>query len=173
MPTGKYPFFSVDCACIFALSKLKTLHEQKLVTMKNTITSFATAFILFFSFSSAVLAQQSTTWIGGTPGRTQDWNCAQNWSTGKVPDDFSDVTIPDVSTTTFAAPVINKGTVEVNSILMSATAALSIESNGVLVVLNDYNDIKQAPGLKVKGELIVPDSFATDSIVYTSSRKRK
>jgi len=103
------PFFRLIVRVFLLNQNQKLFHEQKLLTMKNTITSFATAFILFFSFSSAVLSQQSITWIGGTPGRTQDWNCAQNWSTGKVPDDFSDVTIPDVSTTTFAAPVINKG----------------------------------------------------------------
>jgi len=55
---------------------------------------------------------------------------------------------------------------------MSATATLSIESNGVLVVLNDYNDIKQALGLQVKGELIVSDNFATDSITAVSVKKR-
>lgn len=102
-------------------------------------------------------AQRAIVWKGGAPGMKNDWYCPQNWSTTSVPDEFSDVIIPDVSTSTFASPVIRSGDVEVNSLEMHANASLTIESRARLVV--NSHAVGIAPGkLKGEGRLILEDS---------------
>ncbi|MCB0644564.1 MAG: hypothetical protein KDC44_23130, partial [Phaeodactylibacter sp.] len=101
-------------------------------------TLFITAFTLL---ASTTFAQQLVTWKGGTPGREDQWAVAQNWSNNRVPDEFADVFIPDVSTSTFVYPVICNGEFEVNSLQMAATAALTILEDAVLTVSNDSSHL--------------------------------
>ena len=70
-----------------------------------------------------------------------DWNCPTNWSTFAVPDEFSNVIIPDVSTSTFSSPIIKAGKVEVNSIYIQPNATMTVGKDAVVVV---YDDIKGA-----------------------------
>jgi len=63
-----------------------------------------------------------------------DWLCAQNWSTSSVPDEFSVVIIPDVSTTSFSFPVLRSGTVEVNSLIIHSNGSLTISKHAAVVV---------------------------------------
>lgn len=101
-------------------------------------------------------AQRTITWKGGTPGMKNDWYCPQNWSTASVPDEFSDVIIPDVSTTTFAAPVIKTGDVEINSIEIHTNASLTISCMARVVVIS--HTVGLTPGtLKGEGRLILED----------------
>lgn len=79
-------------------------------------------------------SQRTITWKGGTPGMKNDWFCPQNWSTATVPDEFSDVIIPDVSTSSFAHPVIEAGQVEINSITIHSQGALTISKEAALFV---------------------------------------
>jgi hypothetical protein len=94
--------------------------------------------ILFFAAiilisPTALLAQKTATWKGGTPGKPADWNCATNWKEGRVPNEFSQVIIPDVSASTFHSPVLASGEVEVWSILIHSGASLRIGKQARLI----------------------------------------
>ena len=104
--------------------------------------------------TTTAFAQQTATWKGGTPGKENVWNEARNWSNNKVPNEFTDVLIEDVSTSTFSAPVIESGTIELNSIWMTSNAQLTIEATANLVVYG-YTEGLLKENLKVKGNLIV------------------
>ncbi|MFN0034087.1 MAG: hypothetical protein ACKVUS_03405 [Saprospiraceae bacterium] len=94
------------------------------------------AIIALFSLGSlCAQAQQTATWKGGTAGRKSDWNCPSNWKEGRVPNEFSHVVIPDISSSTFCYPIIDQGEVEVQSLLCSPTAHLTVRSKARLIVL--------------------------------------
>jgi len=101
--------------------------------MKNAFFSCIATMILFFGFQVSLNAQKTATWKGGTPGRTSDWECATNWKEGRVPDEFSCVIIPDVSTSTFSYPVI-AGEVEIQSLLCASSARLTVMDNASLII---------------------------------------
>lgn len=113
-----------------------------------------TALLLTLSFSA--FSQRPTTWKGGTPGMKNDWFCPQNWSTSAVPDEFSDVIIPDVSTTSFAAPVIKSGHVEVNSVFFLYNGALTIARDATITVLGFMEGSKEK-NFHGEGVLMLPD----------------
>ena len=48
----------------------------------------------FFLTLTTISAQTTATWIGGTPGKPNDWNTPYNWSEGRVPDENAQVIIP-------------------------------------------------------------------------------
>lgn len=98
----------------------------------RTILFFAA--ILLIS-QTALLAQKTATWKGGTLGKPADWNCPTNWKEGRVPNEFSQVIIPDVSTSTFNNPVLASGEVEVWSIQIHSGASLRIGKNARLIAL--------------------------------------
>lgn len=122
--------------------------------MKNVLLSIATAFALLFGLATTLSAQNAVVWKGGTPGQENNWNCPKNWSKYKVPDEFSDVVIPDVSSTTHATPVIKSGTFEVNSIQIQSNAQLTIESGARLVVYNAETAFDQAGNLQLNGSIL-------------------
>ena len=94
-----------------------------------------TIFIALFTLISTVtIAQNTVTWKGGTPGNETSWNEARNWSNHKVPNEFSNVIIPDVSSSTFSYPIIEEGIVELNSILVASTALLTIRNSAKLII---------------------------------------
>ena len=62
-----------------------------------------TLIIFLLTLSSSILvAQKSVTWVGGTPGSETSWDEPRNWSDHHVPNEFSNVFIPDVSTSSFS-----------------------------------------------------------------------
>lgn len=87
----------------------------------------------FFCNPTALLAQKIATWKGGTPGRSTQWDCPTNWKEGRVPDEFSTVFIPDVSTSTFAYPRIETD-VEVFALFCAGSARITILGNARLEV---------------------------------------
>lgn len=84
----------------------------------------------------ALYSQIQNTWVGGTPGRETDWNCHKNWSKYKVPNEFNDVIISDTRSTTFMYPVIEKGTITINSLEMHPGTALYIRDTVNLIILD-------------------------------------
>ncbi len=123
--------------------------------MKSQIASvqfpvICTIMLLAFCFQG--FAQKPVTWKGGTPGRETDWHCPKNWSTGAVPDAFSNVSIPDVSATTRSLPVIRAGKVEVNALLVHPNAGLTVGQNAELYVVEVMDD-NGAPNMDVAGRL--------------------
>lgn len=100
--------------------------------MKNTI--FFSACIAFFLASFTLGAQKTATWKGGAPGHATDWNYPANWKEGRVPNEFSSVIIPDVSTSTFSNPVLQGEAVEIGSLQIYSGGKLKIGKSARLIV---------------------------------------
>jgi hypothetical protein len=110
--------------------------------MKKSIAIIA----LFSLISLNIQAQRTATWKGGTPGRTTDWNCPSNWKEGRVPDEFTHVIIPDVSTSTFSDPAISEDTVVIASLEVASNARLRLRKNARVVEL-DRKPVRSKEGL--------------------------
>ena len=98
------------------------------MTLKYNIV---TTIVLLFSIQ-AITAQ--TVWKGGSPGRENSWNTDSNWSTGRVPTEFDDVIIPDVSCTGNFYPVIDHTLRPVQHLCVESNACVFVEEGGVLVI---------------------------------------
>ena len=132
-----------------------------------------TIFIALFTLISTVtIAQNTVTWKGGTPGKETSWNEARNWSNNRVPDEFSDVIIPDVSTTTFATPIISEGTVELNSILIESNALLTIEAYANLVI-HGFAEGLYKDNLDLKGTISLLDEVNNDYVMHFAALSNK
>lgn len=103
--------------------------------MKNASFFFAATITLLLGFQVSLSAQKTATWKGGQAGKATDWNCAANWKEGRVPDEFSNVVVPDVSTSTFSFPIIEKGEVEVWSLQCLPGAHLTVSNKARLIIL--------------------------------------
>ena len=108
-------------------------------------------------------AQKVATWKGGTPGRNTDWYCATNWADGRVPNEFSQVIIPDVSASTFSYPVLGSGEVEIWSLQMLAGAQLKIGKKTHLIVSEQKNN-----GPLAWGEGVIHIGTLPKSLVFAS-----
>ena len=118
--------------------------------MKSLLAIFTLCCLICLSAN----AQKTATWKGGTPGRNTEWNCAANWKEGRVPDEFSNVVIPDVSTNTFSYPVIYAGIVEINSLDCAPAARLTTLSPARIIILEGSlanKPVRQNDGLVYMG----------------------
>ncbi len=88
-----------------------------------------------------------------------------------MPDEFSNVVIPDVSTTTLAAPVIKNGQFEVNSILVHSNAKLTIEQDAQLVAYAAQWDCPTGNDLCVKGSLLIINEDAVGNLNLGFAKK--
>ena len=102
--------------------------------MKNA-SCFAVIVLFLLAFQTAASAQKTATWKGGTPGRAHDWNCPSNWREGRVPDEFSHVVIPDISSSTFSYPILDKGEVEVQSLHCLPGARLVVRNKAMVLTM--------------------------------------
>jgi hypothetical protein len=102
--------------------------------MKTLIT--LNLFITFCFLGNVLSAQRNVTWIGGTPGQESNWFCYKNWSNANVPDEFTNVYIIDVSSSTFHYPVIKSKEATVLSISIVSEGKLTIEKTGSLSVID-------------------------------------
>lgn len=128
--------------------------------MKNAIVYFATFNLLFISVQS-LCAQKIATWKGGTPGRPAEWNCPANWKEGRIPNEFSKVIIPDVSTNSFHNPALNEGEVEVWSLQILSGAMLHIGENASLIVIE-----QDSRAFITFGEGIIQSGSIPESLVF-------
>ena len=136
--------------------------------MKKTINFLVILFCLTFGFQPLTNAQRTTTWKGGTPGRPSDWYCSTNWKEGREPDEFSNVIIPDVSTSTFFYPVLRSGEVEILSLLIQPRASITISENARLIIIEQ--DKSTAVALKP----LPPDSYLlTAAIEHPKAAKSR
>lgn len=102
--------------------------------MKNLTLSVAAIVFLIFAISTSLSAQTTATWKGGKSGRTTDWNCAENWKEGRVPDEFAQVIIPARA----ACYPILKNTVQViDALVVEGGATLTLRSNTTLTILGE------------------------------------
>ncbi len=117
-----------------------------------------------------VFAQKTTVWKGGAPGMENDWNCPKNWSTYSVPNAFSNVIIPDVSTTTLAAPIIKNGRMEVNSLFLETNAFLTVEESAQLVIFEQSGSYFQN-NLLLKGMMFILDGTIERDVKASTATK--
>jgi hypothetical protein len=125
--------------------------------MKNLLIA------IFTLLTTITFAQQAVTWNGGTPGNETSWDEARNWSNNKVPNEFSDVIIPDVSTSTFSTPVIKNGTFELNSLQIASNGKLTVESSAKMIVYG-YSQGIIKENVNLKGTLFVMTDFENTSL---------
>lgn len=129
--------------------------------MRNTL--FFSCFIALFLAAFTANAQKIATWKGGAPGHATDWNYPANWEEGRVPNEFSWVIIPDVSTSTFSNPVLNDGAVEVWSLQIFSGATLHIGRAARLMVTGQDSRMPLAFG---EGE--VKQGAVANSLVFAA-----
>lgn len=132
---------------------------------------FQFCFVVGLLLLSQLLAAQVTNvWKGGTPGRETDWHCPKNWSKGDVPDEFTDVVIADVSSTTRRYPVIAHGQIEVASLLIRSGAALTVRP-GASLWLEQWDNAGQCNGCTEGIVLMDVDSqrLALDTVPQNQS----
>ncbi len=102
---------------------------------------------LFLSLQSSLDAQTTATWMGGTPGRAQDWNCPTNWREGRVPDEFSQVIIP---ADRYTYPVIRTAVDEIDALRVDGGSQLTLSAGGQLTVLGETGRLN---GMSVFGHI--------------------
>lgn len=96
---------------------------------------------LFIALDS--YAQREIVWKGGTPGQESEWFCASNWIPERIPDEFSNVIIPDVSTSSRAYPEIKgEQVVAINEIRVYTTAELLVDKQSSLLIYGNVYDPK-------------------------------
>ncbi len=92
-----------------------------------------------------------------------------------MPDDFTNVFIPDVSSTSLSQPVIKSGKVEINAIFIASNAVLTVEKDAQLVVLTEAEGVNNR-SVKLKGSLLLLDELnqgkATPAIPLASSKMK-
>ncbi len=107
------------------------------------------AFLILVSIF--VNAQNTVTWIGGTPGHETSWNVAKNWSDCHVPDETTHVIIKSLNSGHQAQPIIKRNE-NVASIEIQAGAKLTIEEAGKLTIDGEYT---YSEGITLRGGSIV------------------
>lgn len=106
--------------------------------------------ILTFS-TSLIVAQNTVTWIGGTPGNETSWDEPRNWSDNKIPNENSIVIIKYANSGHNAQPVITEK-VEVASIEVQANAQLTIKKDAELIIDGSFT---YSEGISVYGGEVI------------------
>lgn len=104
----------------------------------RSLIAFSLVILLTQIAPQTAAAQIANTWKGGTPGQETNWACSKNWSLGRIPDAFDNVSIPDITTSARKFPVIQSGLVEINQLDIQSNATLTIQGK-VRILVNDFN----------------------------------
>ncbi|MEO6190831.1 MAG: hypothetical protein ABIO44_11200 [Saprospiraceae bacterium] len=115
------------------------------------------AFFMLFSFIQIGSSQISAKWIGGHSGRPNDWNCSNNWSNNKVPNEFTDVVVSFVDFNDPTYPIIKSGLCKVHSLRIQYGTILKIDSKAKLTVLTESSTPLDLRTIKLKGSLVTPN----------------
>ena len=142
----------------FTIQHLSKMKSPALFFARLTFTA-----LLFTLFCTSAFSQKIATWKGGTPGKAADWNCAANWKEGRVPDEFSQVIIPDVSTGGFSNPMLTNGEVEIWSILIHSGASLRIGRSARLIAQE-----QEEHGCLAWGEGVLRPGTPPEMLVFAS-----
>lgn len=132
--------------------------------MKTRSFFFGIAFFFILANSVSVHAQRVVFWKGGTPGMETAWSCPKNWSNHAVPDEFSNVIIPDVSTRSDKYPVISEKDVVINFLTLESGSSLTISKNGALNIQSGF-ERHGVQHLKVEGGMTLQFDCAFENAV--------
>ena len=113
----------------------------------KTLNFLATLVIICIT-SNFSNAQTTSTWQGGQPGRSTDWNCSANWREGRVPDEFSLVVIPADRA---YYPEVKSEVMSIDALIVENGATLTLKSGADLSILNETGRVD---GLLVKGTIL-------------------
>lgn len=122
--------------------------------MKTNSFFFAAICMFLLGNTTQLQAQKINCWKGGTPGQATNWNCPKNWSASQVPDEFQNVIIPDVSSSSGVYPTISEPCQEVNALVLESGASLTITKSGGLNVLTTMEEHGNSE-MKLKGKLLI------------------
>lgn len=123
---------------------------------------FTALFALLNLFSTEIFAQKTAVWIGGQAGRESDWDCPENWSGNRVPNEFSDVVLPDISSQSRALPVIKTGFVQINSLSVDASTVLLVADGARLLVFG-WCQAENPASIRATGHFRVLDEISAVS----------
>ena len=119
-------------------------------------------------------AQTTVIWKGGTPGKTQDWNCAKNWNTNKVPGVFDHVIIPNVSPQARPFPVVKDEVEPILSLTVHSNAEITIQTAGILIVEGDMKKDCQIVGkIQNNGTCLFNVYKDTDTLIVTKNSDKE
>jgi hypothetical protein len=104
---------------------MKYSNMKKAIIISNII-------YLLLSLFSGLAAQTNSTWVGGTPGRSTDWNCPTNWKENHVPDEFSQVFIPPNCN---YYPVIKSTIPPIDALLVEGGGRVIIDKKAKLTII--------------------------------------
>ena len=152
----------------------------KLQTLKSYLMKTLIIAILTFS-TSLIIAQNTVTWVGGTPGNETSWEEPKNWSDNKVPNENSVVIIKDFNSGHNAQPVIteNGGQLDANANgvthrwylngepISGSSAQIPVQGSGAYTVeVTDNNGCSEVQVFTVDGNLSVEDLAISTLKVY-------
>ena len=98
----------------------------------KTLKTITSIFTLLITLTSALSAQTTATWIGGTPGRATDWNCSSNWKENRIPDENSQVIIP---TDRLYYPVLREEVDPIDALMVQSGAEITLTHSANLTIL--------------------------------------
>lgn len=117
--------------------------------MKNIL--FTLLIIIASVFN--LMSQISVYWIGGHPGKSRDWNTSSNWSNSKVPNEFSDVTIPYKESNLECYPEIQNGSFKIHSLNIQKGTSLLIHKNANLTIAHKASMELLIDQIDIKGSI--------------------
>jgi hypothetical protein len=100
---------------------------------KKLIAIFSLSYYCILAEAS-LFGQTQVIWKGGTPGRETKWECPKNWVGNKLPDEFSNVLIPDIVSSSNSFPELDDADVSINSLRIEGESILNIRPHGTLTV---------------------------------------
>jgi len=140
--------------------------------MKSRLLLSALFLSVLLANSLSLRAQKTVYWKGGTPGMESNWNCPGNWSSNTVPDVFSNVIIPDVSSRSRVYPVFSSKGAEINKLTLEAGSSLTIQKGSCLVVSESVERLEITDlNEHSKGNLIIAGSLIETGVEYALGKR--
>lgn len=106
---------------------------MRMILISTTLRLQSLSFCVLMLMLQSVCTSQNI-WLGSTPGMERNWECAENWSTGKVPGESDRVIIPMLVTKGEWYPEIKSSTDPIASLLIHSGSMLSITREGTLTI---------------------------------------
>lgn len=79
-------------------------------------------------------SQVASIWKGNTPGHESQWDCPSNWSTNRVPDEFTDVIIQMDNSSKNKYPVLQMHQIEINSLSIWPGACIVVKQGTMCIM---------------------------------------
>ncbi|HMW38702.1 MAG: hypothetical protein K1X68_01845 [Saprospiraceae bacterium] len=122
--------------------------------------------LIVITLSQTAFCQLQNKWLGGYPGKVNEWSCPYNWSLRHVPGSFDDVCIRGTESSLFKRPVIRQGTkAEVHSVSITEDHRLIIEEDACLRIISKAAMLPSLSRIIARGTLELPKVLSPDELV--------